>query len=143
RPPLAGGPAGEEKSNHRGPGMKRQKRIFSIITLALIAGTAALLAMVPQKLGPPGVKASPIVGDIRWQIDLPEVPGYASTNQELDAKSLEMLPKDTSFAEKIYRSPGSVPIASSVVLMGTDRTSIHKAQYCLQGEGMHIDHMTQ
>lgn len=123
--------------------MKRQKLIFSIVTLALIAGTAVLLTAAPQKLGPPGVKASPIVGDTRWQIDLPEVPGYVSRNQELDAKALEMLPKDTSFAQRVYYSPDGPPIASSVVLMGTDRTSIHKAQYCLEGQGMHIDHMTQ
>lgn len=123
--------------------MKRQKVIFSIVTLALIGGTAALLAVVPQKLGPAGVKARPIVGDTRWQIDLPEVPGYVSTNMQLDAKSLEMLPKDTSFAQRVYYSSNSSPIASSVVLMGTDRTSIHKAQYCLQGQGMHIDQMTE
>lgn len=124
--------------------MNRQKRILSVITLALIAGTALLLATVPQKLGPPGVKASPIPGDLRWHIDLPEnILGFTSTNRELDSNALEMLPKDTSFAERLYHRPDSVPIVSSVILMGTDRTSIHKAQYCLQGEGMHIEQMTR
>jgi hypothetical protein len=123
--------------------MNRQKRILSILTLLLIAGTALLLAKVPQKLGPPGVKASPIPGDMRWHIDLPEIPGFASTNQYLDSNSLAMLPKDTSFAGRLYYRRGSVPIVSSVLLMGTDRTSIHKAQYCLQGAGMHLDQITQ
>lgn len=124
--------------------MKRQKLVFSITTLALIAGAAFLLAGVPQKLGPPGVKASPIPGNERWQIDLPEnVPGFASTNEDVDEKSMEMLPSDTSFGQRIYYRPGSPPIISSVVLMGTDRTSIHKAEYCLKGQGMHIDQMTQ
>jgi len=124
--------------------MNRQKRILSIVTVALIAGTALLLAKVPQKLGPPGVKATPVPGDTRWHIDLPEnVLGLASTNHPLDGKALEMLPKDTSFAERYYYLPGSVPIVSSVVLMGTDRTSIHKAQYCLTGEGMQIKQMTR
>jgi hypothetical protein len=124
--------------------MKRQKVFFSIVALAMIAGTAVLLAVVPQKLGPPGVKANPIPGEVRWRIDLPEVAlGYVSTNHELDGKALEMLPKDTSFAEREYYRADSPPIGSSVILMGTDRTSIHKAQYCLQGEGMHIDRMTR
>lgn len=123
--------------------MSRQKRILTILTVALIAGTALLLAKVPQKLGPPGVKASPIPGDMRWHIDLPEIPGFASTNHSLDSNALEMLPKDTSFAERAYYRPGSVPIVSSVILMGTDRTSIHKAQYCLQGAGVHIEQMTR
>ncbi len=122
--------------------MKRKKLIFSIITLALIGGTALLLAAVPQKLGPPGVKASPVPGSARWQIDLPNLPGYNSANQDIDSKTLEMLPADTSIAEKVYSKPGALPVASSVVLMGTDRTSIHKAEYCLQGEGVRIDEMT-
>ena len=28
-------------------------------------------------------------------------------------------------------------------MMGTDRTSIHKAEYCLKGQGMNIDQMTE
>lgn len=124
--------------------MNRQKIVFSVIVLAMIGGTALLLAKVPQKLGPPGVKARPVPGNARWAIDLPEkVLGYTSTNRPLDANALEMLPKDTSFAERVYFRPDSRPIVSSVILMGTDRTSIHKAQYCLQGQGMHIEQMTQ
>jgi hypothetical protein len=119
--------------------MKQRKLFLSIAALVMIAGTALLLGAVPQKLGRPGVRAYPIPGDARWRIDLPErILDYDSTPQGLDAKALEMLPKDTSFAERIYFKPGAVPFVSSVVLMGTDRTSIHKAEYCLQGEGMHI-----
>ena len=124
--------------------MNRQKLTFSIIAVAMIAGTALLLAAVPQKLGPPGVKASPITGSVRWQIDLPEqVLDYASENHDPDTNALAMLPPDTSIGERIYYRPGSPPILAGVVLMGTDRTSIHKADYCLQGMGMHIDEATR
>lgn len=125
--------------------MKRQKLIFGVIALALIGGTALLLAAVPQKLGPPGVKASPIVGSERWHIELPEsmMGSVVSSNIEMDEKAQEMLPKDTSFVEREYFWTDAPPMASSVVLMGTDRTSIHKAEYCLQGVGMHIKSMTQ
>jgi hypothetical protein len=122
--------------------MKR-KTILSIIVLAMIAGTAALLAVVPQKLGRPGVKATPIPDSARMDIYLPErILGFSSTNQELDAKSLEMLPPDTSTVQRVYYKPGVIPFVASVVLMGTDRTSIHKAEYCLQGQGLHIDSAT-
>jgi hypothetical protein len=124
--------------------MNRRKIILSFIVMAMIAGTAALLAAVPQKLGRPGVKATEVPGSPRMQIYLPDqVLGFASTSRDLDEKSLEMLPKDTSSAEKLYYQPGSVPIVASVVLMGTDRTSIHKAEYCLQGQGLHIEQMTK
>lgn len=126
--------------------MKRQKLIFGAIVLALIGGTALLLAAVPQKLGEPGVKASPVPGEERWRIDLPEsVMGcVASTNMGMDEKSAEMLPSDTSFAQReYYFGPDVPPITASVVMMGTDRTSIHKAEYCLKGQGLNIDRMTQ
>ena len=123
--------------------MSRRKVILSVTVFALIAGTAALLAVVPQKLGRPGVKATEIAGSPRMEIYLPEqVLGFSSTNQELDAKSMEMLPADTSTVQRVYFKPGVIPYVTSVVLMGTDRTSIHKAEYCLQGQGLHIDGAT-
>jgi hypothetical protein len=124
--------------------MNRQKLILSVVALALIAGTGLLLAAVPQKLGRPGVKASPIEGSARWQIYLPEhVLDYNSTNEIADDKTIEMLPKDTSIANRVYFKRGALPLVTSVVMMGTDRTSIHKAEYCLVGQGWHIEQMTR
>jgi hypothetical protein len=121
-----------------------RKPILFIAALVLITGTALLLAAVPQRLGPAGVKAEPIPGSARWQVYLPEhVLDFASTNRDPDAGTLAMLPKDTSIAERVYYKPGMAPFASTVVLMGTDRTSIHKAENCLQGEGMRIDQITR
>lgn len=125
--------------------MKRQKLIFGAFVLTLIGGTALLLAAVPQKLGAPGVKASPVPGDERWSIYLPETAmgSVISSNIEMDGKALEMLPKDTSFVQREYYWTNAPPISASVVMMGTDRTSIHKAEYCLKGQGLNIDRMTQ
>jgi hypothetical protein len=123
--------------------MKNRKSFLSAIALTMIVGTAVVLAAVPQRLGRPGVKTSEIPGTIRVKIDLPEhVLDFSSTNQEIDAKSLEMLPADTSTADRVYFKPGVIPFAMGVVLMGTDRTSIHKAEYCLQGQGLHIEQAT-
>lgn len=125
--------------------MKRQKLLLGAIVLALIGGTALLLAAVPQKLGAPGVKASPVPGSERWQIYLPQsvMGSVFFTNFDMDEKALKMLPEDTSFIQREYFWTDAPPITASVVMMGTDRTSIHKAEYCLQGQGMHIDQMTE
>jgi len=120
--------------------VNRKKLILIVACVAMIAGTAALLAAVPQKLGRPGVKAVEVPGSQRMQIDLPEhVLDYASTNVPPDEKAWEMLPADTSFADRVYRKRGSLSCMASVVLMGSDRTSIHKAKYCLEGQGLHIE----
>jgi len=120
--------------------VNRRKLILIATATAMIAGTAVLLAAVPQKLGRPGVKAVEVPGSQRMRIDLPEhVLDFSSTIQEPDEESLGMLPADTSFGGRVYFKPNSIPYVSSVVLMGTDRTSIHKAEYCLQGQGLHID----
>jgi hypothetical protein len=124
--------------------MKRSKLTLAIIVMAMISGTAMLLAVVPQKLGRPGVKIVEIPDSQRAQVYLPEtILDFASTNQEPDAASLAMLPADTSFGNRLYFKKNALPFVASVVLMGTDRTSIHKAEYCLQGQGLHIDQATR
>lgn len=120
--------------------MKRRKLILGMVSLAMIAGTAVLLAAAPQKLGRPGVKAVEVPGSQRMEIELPEhVLDFNSASQAPDEESLAMLPADTSFGGRVYFKQGSPVFVSSVVLMGTDRTSIHKAEFCLQGQGLHID----
>ena len=50
------------------------------------------------------------------------------------------LPKDTSFVERCYTSPDDSPgIYATVILMGADRTSIHRPEYCLAGQGFSCD----
>jgi hypothetical protein len=122
----------------------RRKSILCVCALVLTAGTAFLLAAVPQKLGSAGVKASPMPDSERWEIYLPEhVLDFESRSEEPDAETLSMLPKDTSLADRVYYKRGVPPCVSSVVLMGTDRTSIHKADYCLRGQGMRIQQITE
>jgi uncharacterized protein DUF3485 len=49
------------------------------------------------------------------------------------------LPSDTSFGQRNYRAPDGFQVAVRVVLMGTDRTSLHKPQLCLPAQGWRID----
>ena len=48
---------------------------------------------------------------------------------------LRYLPKDTSYAERVYVAPDGFWVQATIVLMGTDRTSIHNADFCLSGAG--------
>jgi hypothetical protein len=48
------------------------------------------------------------------------------------------LPKDTLFGRRLYRGPDGFTAQVSAVLMGADRTSIHKPQFCLDGQGWRI-----
>ena len=122
--------------------MNKQKALLLILTLVLIGGSAAWLAKFHsnQNLGRPGVKTSPIADSIRLKVDLPEnVLDYTSEWIEPDSVTLGTLPQDTSFGERRYTAPDGFMVLLNVVLMGGDRSSLHKPQFCLSGSGWIID----
>lgn len=121
--------------------MKHQKWILLLVALALMAGAAVALARIKsfQKLGRPGILATPISGDLRMEIALPEtVLDFTSTNVPESEVESNYFPKDTSYARRLYRSSDGLAISCTVILMGADRTSIHKPDYCLPGQGWEI-----
>jgi Protein of unknown function (DUF3485) len=118
--------------------MKNQKWIILSVALILIAGTAGALTWLRanQKLGRPGIKAEAISGSVMMKINLPErVLDFTSTNVPEPQVVLGYLPPDTSYAERCYHDTDGFPIYATIVLMGADRTSIHKPDYCLPGQG--------
>ncbi len=122
--------------------MKKQKWILLAVTLLMIGGTGALLAHqhANQKLGKPGVRTERISDVAGEKVILPEkVLDYASHEQEQQKRVLEVLPADTCFGQRIYRGPDGFEAQVNVVLMGGDRTSLHKPQICLLGSGWKID----
>lgn len=122
--------------------MNRQILICSALALCLIGGSAVLLRQVRshQALAPPGVRTHPVPGSIRLEVDLPEcVLDYHSEWTNTDEVTLHTLPKDTSFGQRRYHAPDGFGLDLRVVLMGRDRTSMHKPQLCLTGQGWHID----
>jgi hypothetical protein len=122
--------------------MSRQKWIILILALGLIGGAAALLTRLQgnQRLGQPAVKTSPIPGSVRLKVELPEhVLDYKSETVEVDKGVLEWLPQDTSFGQRLYQAPDGFQASINVVLMGRDRTSLHKTEFCLEGQGWRID----
>jgi len=129
--------------------MKRQSWQFLTVVLALIVAAASFLVYQRghQRLGIPGVKVIPqamydtegkVVGTN--SVYLPEqVLNFKSEIQPVAQVTLGWLPKDTTYGQRIYKAPDGFDAQLSVVLMGTDRTSIHNPQYCLTGVGWSID----
>jgi hypothetical protein len=125
--------------------MKNQKLMIMLVTLVLIAGTAGALTWLRanQKLGMPVIKGTPIPGSIQLKINLPErVLDFTSTNMPEPDVVAGYLPKDTSYAERIYTAPDGFRVQNTVILMGADRTSIHRPEYCFPGQGWSIDQKT-
>jgi hypothetical protein len=122
--------------------MNKQKWIILIAALGLIGGTAGLLKRLQshQVLGRPAVKTRPIAGSQRLQADLPEhVLNYTSEEMKVEQVELDTLPPDTSYGKRRYSAPDGFVTAVNVVLMGSDRTSLHKTEYCVEGQGWRID----
>ena len=123
--------------------MNRNKLILALITVLMIAGTAGVIAKFKsiQRLGEPGVKTRPIPGSQNLEVVLPErVLNYTSEFLPVDSIVTNVLPRDTSYGHCRYTSTDSNFAAQvNVVLMGSDRTSLHKPQFCLTGAGWAIN----
>jgi hypothetical protein len=125
--------------------MNRNKLILAIVTVLLIGSVAGVLARYKsiQRLGEPGVKTRPIPGSKNLVVVLPEnVPGYAAAIMQQHAVVTNTLPKDTSYGLCRYTAPDDFYTDLNVVLMGSDRASMHKPQFCLTGNGWTI-HQTE
>jgi hypothetical protein len=112
-----------------------------VVTAVLMAGTAGLLLRLQsgQKLGKPGVKTAQIDSK-HLKVVLPEnVAGYKAEFLETDQTTISTLPADTSFGQARYSADDGFIVLMNVVLMGRDRTSLHKPQFCLAGMGWSID----
>ncbi len=122
--------------------MNKQKWVILVVALALMGSTAGLLAhfRVSQKLGRPGVKTSAAPCPSGLQVDLPDkVLDYKAEALDVDELTLKTLPSDTSYGQKVYTAPDGFQTRLNVVLMGSDRSSLHKPQFCITGSGWRID----
>ena len=121
--------------------MKGRERKLLTVGLSLILMTAGVLLYMKshQRLGKPGVLAVTVPGSPRLHIELPtNAPGFTFKEAPPDETVTNGLPKDTSFRGAVYQDAEGM-IQTTVVMMGTDRTSIHRPQFCLTGQGWTID----
>jgi hypothetical protein len=125
--------------------MKQRAWWVFLAALALMAGTGMVLhrAGTRQHLGAPGVKLvnEPTYGEdgrlvMPQSVYLPpSVLGASSTSVPISKLELIWLPADTTYGRRLYEWPDDRKLLVSVVLMGSDRTSIHKPEFCLNGQG--------
>ncbi len=122
--------------------MKKAQWILLVVTLGCIGASAGVLLKLKaaQRLGEPGLKLTAIPGTNGLAVALPEsLPHFSSEPVAVTPIEITSLPKDTTFGRRNYTAPDGFSTFLSVVLMGTDRTSIHKPQFCLVGQGWSID----
>lgn len=129
--------------------MNRQGKSALIVGLSIMTLAAGALTRVQslQKLGHPGVK---VAAENIYRLDgvlvdtnsvpLPEnVLDFHSRALPLTTNELDWLPPDTTYGRRFYVAPDGFAMQLGVVLMGRDRTSIHKPEYCLPGQGARIE----
>ena len=121
---------------------------FVLALLLIGAGAAGLHGLRSAvRLGEPGVRVGnmPVLDEQARvartnSVSLPlRVDGYSTVVDAIPRMELDYLPPDTVYARRTYIPRAGKPrIQASVVLMGTDRTSIHRPEYCLTGQGWNI-----
>jgi len=122
--------------------MKGKTIIAAVTVLALMGVAASILQhnKSGQRLGQPGVKTRSLVGSSNLEVLLPEnLPGYKSELVPQASIVTNALPPDTSFGQRLYTADDGFQSMINVVLMGADRTSIHKPEICLVGQGWQFD----
>lgn len=129
--------------------MTSKSWIYCGIALGMMGSCGVLLARSQALLrqGKPGLKvvAEPIHdtdGRVAGtnQVFLPErVLSWQSKPLPVTRQELDWLPPDTTYGRRRYSLPDGSWLDMGVVLMGMDRTSIHKPEYCLPGQGFAID----
>ena len=128
--------------------MTTQAKILFGTALLFMVALGGLLTRIQgfQRVGVPGVKVverpvyredGEIVGTNA--VALPEsVLDFTSKEIPVAKVVNDWLPKDTVYGQRVYEAPDGYWLQSTVVLMGTDRTSIHKPEYCLTGQGFQV-----
>jgi len=103
----------------------------SLVFLILAASAVLACKLSPKTVAgaEPGIK-----------LELPlVVKGMHGFEVEVGEAELEILPEDTGFLRKVYRSSnGADQVTCSIVLSGTDRRSIHRPEVCLPAQGWAI-----
>jgi hypothetical protein len=128
--------------------MNKQVLKIFIIFAILVGGTAILLARAQSNFsaGKAGVKIgnAPLYGEksnlvATVSVLLPDtLPGYTVQRLPITQLELGLLPPDTTYGRRVYVAPEGFRVQVNAVVMGSDRTSIHKPVYCISGQGWNI-----
>lgn len=147
-PPSPGFGAARVKDEERERGAEIGKKFWGV------AGCVAVLAIGEMVffswlagLPPRGQVGVRLAADGLNPVELPVFLGteWIGKRAEVTAIEREMLPADTGFSRKSYVAVAEPTqrVFLSIVLSGRDRTSIHRPELCLVGEGLTITGATE
>jgi hypothetical protein len=115
----------------------------------MMAGMTVFVAglRAKERLGAPGVRVGPVplysdagkpIAD--HSVILPDtLLGVKSEPVTVTDSELTSLPVDTTYGRRRYLIDKDFAPVISVVLMGTERSSIHQPEFCLVGQGWTLD----
>lgn len=126
--------------------MSRQERIVAFVVLGLIALGAAAIHFGRPRLGNPGLAFEKVAltnehGKVvrEERVRFPDnVAGFRAMNAPINDVEVTNLPPDTAYGRKLYWDAAGFRAQVSAVMMKTDRTSIHRPQVCITGQGWKI-----
>ncbi len=137
------GPAkADQERHHNGDILAgRSLRIAWVVVTLSAFGTISLIERL-ENLGSSATPGIPLAVDGLNPAPLPQFIGTDWIGQEAEVTAVEreMLPEDTGYARRLYVSLDDrrEQVFVSVVLSGRDRTSIHRPELCLVGQGWSI-----
>jgi EpsI family protein len=116
---------------------------WAVAGVTVVASIAVYLAVARLDARPPrsmtGVR---LQGDGVSPVELPEFVGTEWVGRSVAVTAVErtVLPADTGYSRRNYVSIGDTgrQVFVSIVLSGRDRTSIHRPELCLVGQGWTI-----
>lgn len=142
--------SGDEKSS--GAELPAERRVrgispaWAVVVVTLAAGEMIFLGWL-RGLPARGEAGVALAADGMNPVALPAFIGTEWAGRDVAVSNVEreILPADTGFSRKLYAALGdpAQQVFVSVVLSGRDRTSIHRPELCLVGQGMTIESTTQ
>ncbi len=143
RPDWAAEPAAAPGAPAQGARLEGPRSLWAVaIAIAGLSGVVAAALVHVAGLVPGSRSGIALTPDGRNPIELPIFIGSDWMGRRSDVTDFErqVLPPDTGFSRKIYVSLAdpSKQAFLSIVLSGRDRTSIHRPEYCLVGQGWSI-----
>lgn len=127
--------------------MNRQEPVVAVVVLGLIALAAAAIHFGKPRLGNPGLAFEKVAltnehGKVvrEERVRFPDnVAGFRAIDAPISDVEATNLPPDTAYGRKLYSDGTGFRAQMSAVMMKTDRTSIHRPQVCITGQGWKIE----
>ena len=142
-------PEKDEIAKSSGPGAEKSEgaergRAWRVVALVgVVAGAEMVFLGWLAGLPPRGGVGVNLAADGKNPVELPTFIGteWIGRGAEVTAVEREILPADTGYARKSYVAVANPTerVFVSVVLSGRDRTSIHRPELCLVGQGWSIE----